>query len=122
LKIRKISLTYVPDVLINFVQVKDEKHKAGFEIAQLENEIDPGLNGVQLIKHRFFFRRKGKVLNAFFVREAGTPVECLYLVTFKHGETLAWILHVTGNDRLGTTAIYLNLIDMHVVDEYTQKW
>jgi len=32
------------------------------------------------------------------------------------------ILHVTGNDRLGTSAIYLNLIDMHVVDEYTQKW
>jgi hypothetical protein len=29
---------------------------------------------------------------------------------------------LTGNDRLGTTAIYLNLIDMHVVDEYTQKW
>jgi hypothetical protein len=28
----------------------------------------------------------------------------------------------TDNDRLGTTAIYLNLIDMHVVDEYTQKW
>jgi hypothetical protein len=77
---------------------------------------------VQLIKRRLFFRRKGKVLNAFFVREAGTPVECLYLVTFKHGETLAWILHVTGNDRLGTTAIYLNLIDMHVVDEYTEKW
>jgi hypothetical protein len=40
--------------------VKDEKHKAGFEIAQLENEIDPGLNGVQLIKHRFFFRRRAK--------------------------------------------------------------
>jgi len=27
-----------------------------------------------------------------------------------------------SNDRLGTTVIYLNLIDMHVVDEYTQKW
>ena len=99
-----------------------EKHTPCFKIAQLENEIDPGLQGVQLIKRRLFFRRKGKVLNAFFVREAGTPVECLYLVTFKHGETLAWILHVTGNDRLGTTAIYLNLIDMHVVDEYTEKW
>jgi integrase len=38
--------------------------------------------------------KSGPLLNAFFVREAGTPVECLYLVTFKHGETLAWILHV----------------------------
>ena len=49
-------VAYVPDILINFVHVKDEKHTAAFKIAQLENEIDPGLNGVQLIKHRFFFR------------------------------------------------------------------
>ena len=54
--------------------------------------------------------------------EAGTSVERLYLIAFKDDETLARILHVTGDDRLGTTAIYLNLIDMHVVDEYTQKW
>jgi hypothetical protein len=46
----------------------------------------------------------------------------LYLVAFKDNETLARILHVIRNDRLGTIAIYLNLIDMHVVDEYTQKW
>jgi hypothetical protein len=42
----------------------------------------------------------------------GTPsvrLECLYLATFNDDETLAWILHVTGNDRLGTIAIYLNL-------------
>ena len=102
--------------------MKDEKHTAGFKIAQLENEIDPGLNRVQLIKHRFFFRSKGEVLNSFFVCEEGTSVERLYRIAFKDDETLARILHVTGNDRLGTTAIYLNLIDMHVVDEYTQKW
>jgi len=36
-------------------------------------------------------------------------------IAFKDDETLARIVHVTGNDRLGTTAIYLNLIDMHVV-------
>ena len=49
-------------------------------------------------------------------------LECLYLATFKDDEALTWVLHVTGNDRLGTTAIYLNLIDMHVVDQYAQKW
>jgi len=27
-----------------------------------------------------------------------------------------------GHDRLGTTAIYLNLADAHIEDEYTQKW
>jgi len=27
-----------------------------------------------------------------------------------------------AHDRLGTTAIYLNLTDTHVVDEYSQKW
>ena len=75
-----------------------------------------------MIKHRLFFRRKGEGLNSFFVREAGTSVERLYLIAFKDDETLARILRVTGDDRLGTTAIYLNLIDMHVVDEYTQRW
>ena len=49
-------------------------------------------------------------------------LECLYLATFKDDEALTWVLHVTGNDRLDTTAIYLNLIDMHAVDQYTQKW
>jgi hypothetical protein len=56
------------------------------------------------------------------VCEAGTSVERLYLIAFKDDETLARILHVIGNDRPGPTAIYLNLIDMHVVDEYTQRW
>jgi hypothetical protein len=55
-------------------------------------------------------------LNSFFVCEAGTSVERLYLITFKDDETLTRILNDTGNDRLGTIAIYLNLIDMHVVD------
>jgi hypothetical protein len=41
---------------------------------------------------------------------------------FKDDEALTWVPHFTDNDRLGTTAIYLNLIDMHVVDQYTQKW
>ena len=61
-------------------------------------------------------------MNSFFECKAGTSVERLYLIAFKDDETLARILHVTGDDRLGTTAIYLNLIDMHVVDEYTQRW
>jgi hypothetical protein len=52
----------------------------------------------------------------------GVRLEWFYLATFQDGEALTWVLHVTGNDRLGTTAIYLNLIDMHVVDQYTQKW
>ncbi len=45
-------------------------------------------------------------------------LESLYLATSKDDETLTWILHVTGKDCLGTTAIYLKLTDMHV----TQKW
>jgi integrase/recombinase XerD len=29
---------------------------------------------------------------------------------------------ILGHDRLTTTAIYLNLTDTHVVEEYEQKW
>ena len=38
------------------------------------------------------------------------------------GISLAAIQKILGHDRLGTTAIYLNLTDTHVVDEYSQKW
>ena len=38
------------------------------------------------------------------------------------GISLAAVQKILGHERLGSTAIYLNLTDMHVVDEYTQKW
>jgi integrase/recombinase XerD len=40
-------------------------------------------------------------------------------MALQKGISLAAIQKVLGHDR---TAIYLNLTDMHVVDEYTQKW
>jgi integrase/recombinase XerD len=36
--------------------------------------------------------------------------------------TKAAVQKVLGHERLGTTAIYLNLTDLHVVEEYAQKW
>ena len=36
--------------------------------------------------------------------------------------SLATIQKILGHDRLETTAIYLNLTDAHIVDEYLQKW
>jgi integrase/recombinase XerD len=36
--------------------------------------------------------------------------------------SLAAIQKILGHDQLGTTAIYLNLTDTHVVDECIQKW
>jgi integrase/recombinase XerD len=38
------------------------------------------------------------------------------------GISLAAIQKILGHDRLATTAIYLNLTDIHVVEEYSQKW
>jgi hypothetical protein len=40
--------------------------------------------------------------------------------TFPHG--CCRYPKILGHDRLATTAIYLNLTDTHVVDEYSQKW
>jgi hypothetical protein len=66
-----------------------------------------------------FARGRGQTAGCF---ECGEIVKsCLRRLPFKDDEALARILHVTGDDRLGTTAIYLNLIDLHVVDEYTQE-
>jgi len=36
--------------------------------------------------------------------------------------SLATIQKILGHDRLTTTAIYLNLTDTHIVEEYRQKW
>lgn len=38
------------------------------------------------------------------------------------GGSLAALSRILGHDRLETTAIYLNLTDMHVLEEYAAKW
>ena len=38
------------------------------------------------------------------------------------GISLAAIQKILGHDRLATTAIYLNLTDAHVVEEFEKKW
>ena len=38
------------------------------------------------------------------------------------GGSLAALQKILGHDRLETTAIYLNLTDAHVVEEYQRKW
>ena len=38
------------------------------------------------------------------------------------GGSIAALSRILGHDRLETTAIYLNLTDMHVLQEYEQKW
>jgi integrase/recombinase XerD len=43
-------------------------------------------------------------------------------LALQKGIALAAIQKILGHDRLGTTAIYLNLTDTHVVEEYSQKW
>ena len=43
-------------------------------------------------------------------------------LAIQKGISLAAIQKILGHDRLGTTAIYLNLTDTHVFDEYSQKW
>jgi integrase/recombinase XerD len=44
------------------------------------------------------------------------------MMALQKGISLAAIQRIVGHERLGTTALYRNLTDMHVVDEYTQKW
>ena len=36
--------------------------------------------------------------------------------------SLATVQKILGHDRLTTTAIYLNLTDMHIIEEYEHKW
>ena len=43
-------------------------------------------------------------------------------IALQKGISLAAVQKILGHERLGTTAIYLNLTDLHVVEEYAQKW
>lgn len=43
-------------------------------------------------------------------------------LALQKGISLAAIQKILGHDRLSTTAIYLNLTDTHIVEEYAQKW
>ena len=36
--------------------------------------------------------------------------------------SIASVQKILGHDRLATTAIYLNLTESHVMEEYQQKW
>ena len=36
--------------------------------------------------------------------------------------SIAAVQKILGHDRLATTAIYLNLTESHVMEEYQQKW
>jgi integrase/recombinase XerD len=43
-------------------------------------------------------------------------------LALQKGISVAAVQKILGHDRLTTTAIYLNLTDAHVVDEYSSKW
>lgn len=43
-------------------------------------------------------------------------------LALQKGISLAAVQKILGHDRLTTTAIYLNLTNAHVVDEYSLKW
>lgn len=43
-------------------------------------------------------------------------------LALQKGISLAAVQKILGHDRLSTTAIYLNLTDAHVVEEFEKKW
>ena len=43
-------------------------------------------------------------------------------MALQKGISLAAVQKILGHERLGTTALYLNLTDLHVVEEYAQQW
>ncbi|WP_010304088.1 tyrosine-type recombinase/integrase [Candidatus Odyssella thessalonicensis] len=43
-------------------------------------------------------------------------------LALQKGVSLAAVQNALGHDRLTTTAIYLNLTDEHVVEEFDRKW
>jgi integrase/recombinase XerD len=43
-------------------------------------------------------------------------------LALQKGISLAAVQKILGHDRLTTTAIYLNLTNGHIIDEFNNKW
>ena len=66
-----------------------------------------------------------KIANKAQIRQNVTPhvLRHTFATTaLQKGLSLAAVQKILGHDRLTTTAIYLNLTDAHVVEEFQRKW
>jgi integrase/recombinase XerD len=66
-----------------------------------------------------------KIANKAQIRQNVTPhvLRHTFATTaLQKGLSLAAVQKILGHDRLATTAIYLNLTDTHVVEEFQRKW
>lgn len=43
-------------------------------------------------------------------------------LALQKGISISAVQKILGHDRLSTTAVYLNLTNTHILDEYSQKW
>lgn len=66
-----------------------------------------------------------KVANKAQIRQDVTPHVLRHTfatLALQKSISLAAVQKILGHDRLTTTAIYLNLTDIHVVEEFERKW
>lgn len=66
-----------------------------------------------------------KVANKAQIQQDVTPHilrHTFATLALQKGISLAAVQKILGHDRLTTTAIYLNLTDAHVVEEFERKW
>jgi len=66
-----------------------------------------------------------KIANKAQVSQVVTPHilrHTFATLALQKGISLAAVQKILGHDRLSTTAIYLNLTDTHIMEEYISKW
>lgn len=66
-----------------------------------------------------------RVANRAHITQAVTPHVLRHTfatLALQKGISLAAVQRILGHDRLTTTAIYLNLTEGHVIEEFVQKW
>lgn len=100
-------------------------------VVPMSSRIRPLLEHYFALKEEFFIGPRQtqklvkRVANRAMISRDVTPHVLRHsfaTLALQKGISLASVKKVLGHDRLSTTAIYLNLTDQHVVEEFEAKW
>ena len=94
----KVFLPYECRVSVHVSQIEGEKPPPGLEIAQLQDEKHPRLEGMQLPEGRILLGRQCEVFLALFLCKARTPIKCVNLIVVEnpqpHGPILPGVVRL----------------------------
>src|SRR5665648_855822 len=89
---RKMLLQDMPNVIVNLVELKREKHCFGFKVAHLQNEYDAVFQCSITVGDVALLLRKRKVIRSIIRVEPRKPIKFINLMVFQNFYTTFMLL------------------------------